>query len=260
MTDQAISLLDQARTAFKNGDYTGALDLTNQALRQLPNDPALHEFRALVAVRAAAVRRGIGIPLRRAVRGAGVGLDDHDQTLPRCGYLHQTAPGPGVLRGSEPAVGVGAVRAAYLYLTQGHTESAIAELKVVRQLQPEDTLTAQLLQQLDTTQEPTSTTPAAASFGARRKPRTDRSGQLGLNATAGRRAGRLTGTWTAGRWWRGHDHRYRLPDAEAVRLARSPGRGKRRRSRASESDGDGISTLRAETTRRPRRPRAWSAA
>ncbi len=45
---QAMSTFDSAREAFKGGDYARALDLSDQALKQAPNDPVLHEFRALV--------------------------------------------------------------------------------------------------------------------------------------------------------------------------------------------------------------------
>ncbi len=47
VANQAVSTFDQAREAFKQGDYAHALDLADQSLRQMPNDPALHEFRAL---------------------------------------------------------------------------------------------------------------------------------------------------------------------------------------------------------------------
>ena len=47
VTNQAMAIFDQARDAFKQADYKAALDLADQALRQLPNDPTLHEFRAL---------------------------------------------------------------------------------------------------------------------------------------------------------------------------------------------------------------------
>ncbi len=46
VTTQAMTTFDQAREAFKQGDYSRALDLTDQALKQVPNDPTLHEFRA----------------------------------------------------------------------------------------------------------------------------------------------------------------------------------------------------------------------
>src|SRR5262249_57315751 len=39
---------DQAREAFKAGDYAQALKKVDEALQKLPKDAALHEFRALV--------------------------------------------------------------------------------------------------------------------------------------------------------------------------------------------------------------------
>src|SRR5262249_5496758 len=45
---EAVPIFDSARAAFLAGDYPRALDLTDQAIRQMPNDAALHEFRALV--------------------------------------------------------------------------------------------------------------------------------------------------------------------------------------------------------------------
>ncbi len=48
VADQASSAIAQARAAFQSGDYDTALQLTQQALGQLPNDATLHEFLGLV--------------------------------------------------------------------------------------------------------------------------------------------------------------------------------------------------------------------
>ncbi len=45
---------------------------------------------------------------------------------------------------------------AYHYLTQGHAEAAVGQLKFVSSLQPKDQLTAQLIQQLQHTEQPAS--------------------------------------------------------------------------------------------------------
>ena len=45
--DAARSHFDAARAAFKGGDYAAALAEIDQAIKNLPNDPDLHEFRAL---------------------------------------------------------------------------------------------------------------------------------------------------------------------------------------------------------------------
>ena len=48
VANPAIAKFDSARAAFGTGDYAGALQLTDEALKVLPNDATLHEFRALV--------------------------------------------------------------------------------------------------------------------------------------------------------------------------------------------------------------------
>ena len=47
VTNPAMALFDAGRASFKEGNYTNALQQTNDALAKLPNDTTLHEFRAL---------------------------------------------------------------------------------------------------------------------------------------------------------------------------------------------------------------------
>ena len=54
-TEQVFSA---ARDSFKAGDYQRALDLTDQVIKQTPNAPVVHEFRASVLVCPEALRRG----------------------------------------------------------------------------------------------------------------------------------------------------------------------------------------------------------
>ena len=42
-TAEAYQPFDQALAAFKKGDYQGALQLDQQALRKSPQDPVMHE-------------------------------------------------------------------------------------------------------------------------------------------------------------------------------------------------------------------------
>ncbi len=48
IANPAVAKFDVARESFRTGDYAGALRLTDEALKVLPNDATLHEFRALV--------------------------------------------------------------------------------------------------------------------------------------------------------------------------------------------------------------------
>lgn len=152
VSDQAAGLFDQARAAFKGGDYTQALGLTDQALKLMPENSAIHEFRALTL-----------FALGR--------YDDAAGTL--YGVL---AVGPGwdwtTLLGLYPDVDVFAsqqkaledyVRAnpnsasarfylAYIYLTEGHNEAAMAQLGHCVELQPKDQVSARLLQSMKAAQ------------------------------------------------------------------------------------------------------------
>ena len=87
---------------------------------------------------------------------------------------------------------------AYHYLTQGHTEAAVAELKVVRQLQPKDTLSAQLLQQLEMAEGPKSAATAAATVPSS-PPAANPEPAVPASSGSAQPADekKLTGTWTA---------------------------------------------------------------
>ena len=46
-TDRAVSTFKSARQGFERGDYESALILVDHALKLMPNDPTMHEFRAV---------------------------------------------------------------------------------------------------------------------------------------------------------------------------------------------------------------------
>ena len=71
--ESAQKVFEAARDSFKAGDYARALSLADQALVQLPNDPTLHEFRALCLL--AAKRYDEAAAAVYAVLSAGPGWD-----------------------------------------------------------------------------------------------------------------------------------------------------------------------------------------
>jgi tetratricopeptide (TPR) repeat protein len=191
VSTQAVSTFDSAREAFKAGDYAKALDLVDQAIKLMPNDATLHEFRAQTL-----------FALNR--------YDDAAATL--YGVL---SAGPGwdwttlISLYSDPEVYTKQLRAletfcsqnsssasahfvlAYQYLTEEHPEAAARQLKTVTALQPKDTLSAQLLQQLEQSQtQPSGATTAAA------QPAQDTSASSAASAAPGNDA-KLVGSWTA---------------------------------------------------------------
>jgi len=140
VTDQAVTTFDTAREAFKGGDYPRALDLVDQALKSTPNDPTLHEFRALTLF---ALKRydEAAAPLY-AVLSVGPGWDwttlislygDPETYTQQLRALEAfTVQNPN----SAPAHFV----LAYEYLTIEHADTAVKQLKIVSTLQPKDTL------------------------------------------------------------------------------------------------------------------------
>jgi tetratricopeptide (TPR) repeat protein len=147
-TDVALQTFDSAREAFKNGDFATALKLADQAIAKMPNDASLHEFRALVLFALGRYEEAAA-PLY-AVLAVGPGWDW--TTLiglyPSIDvYTEQLRALEAYVRAhtnSAPARFV----LAYQYLTQGHNDAAIDQLKQVVALQPSDKLSAQLIQQL----------------------------------------------------------------------------------------------------------------
>jgi tetratricopeptide (TPR) repeat protein len=200
VTDQAISLFDQARDAFKAGNHTTALSLTDQALQLLPNDPALHEFRALVLF--AEQRYDDAAASLYAVLSIGPGWDwptliglypDVDTYTRQLRALESSITG-------NPQSASARFVLAYHYLVAGHIDAALTQLQRVTQLQPKDTLSAQLLQQLRKATQPPpvaggATIPAPAPAPVPAAPGVGPQGNALVPTSA--REGQLVGDWTA---------------------------------------------------------------
>jgi len=238
LADQATAEFDAARDAFKAGEYARALDLIDQAMRQTPNETALHEFRALALF--ALQRYDEAAAALHAVLAVGPGWD-----WPTLIGLY---PGVDVyteqLRALEdyinrnPDSAPARLVVAYHYLTGGHTDAALQQFKRVAALQPKDTLTARLVLRLETTN------PAAANnAGAQRQAQPPAPGAQAAPAApiAPGKEGRLEGTWTA------------KPDNDSTITLTFPGpgrfnwtvgnQGKDRQIQGKMTYGNGILTL-----------------
>jgi len=196
--DKAAGLFDKGRVAFKDGLYTSALDFDDQALKLLPQDPALHEFRALTLF--AMKRYSEAATSLYPVLSIGpgwdwatlIGLYDRPET-----YTAQ-------LRALEAQVNADPQSApahfllAYHYLTQGHGEAALGQLRKVTQLQPRDKVSAQLLEQLEKAKRDAlgADDSAAAEKAAPPAPRNDVPAVEPL-PTVAVKEGNLKGVWTA---------------------------------------------------------------
>ena len=145
VADQAASAFDQARQAFKAGDYAQALQLVQQAAGADAQRHDLHEFLALILFAQGQYEQAAA-PLY-AVLSVGPGWDW--TTL--SGMYPDVATYTRQLRNLEAYINANPKSAqarfvlAYQYLCEGHDDNAIAQLKQVVKLQPGDTLSAQLI-------------------------------------------------------------------------------------------------------------------
>lgn len=186
-TDPAMQAFDNARASFLKGDYQGALGLTDQALKSLPNDATLHEFRALTLFALAKYDQAAAVLY--AVLSVGPGWDW--STLiglyPNVDVYTQQLRALEAFRKEHPESAPARFVLAYQYLTQGHNDAAARELKEIVQLQPSDKLSASLLAQLSggSTEGQAQAQPASAATP------TEHPGKAPANAAA------LAGSWKA---------------------------------------------------------------
>ena len=139
----AMSTFDQARTDFYNGNYENALTGVNQALKEMPKDTVVHEFRALTLF--ALGRYNEAAATIHPVLAVGPGWDW--PTL--VGLYPSVDVYTGQLRKLEQHVKANPKAAdalfllAYHYLTCDHKESAHKTFERVVALQPADTIAAE---------------------------------------------------------------------------------------------------------------------
>jgi tetratricopeptide (TPR) repeat protein len=163
-TDTAMQVFQAARDSFKAGDYSRALTLTDQALQQQPNDPTLHEFRALALF--ALKRYDDAAAVAYAVLTAGpgwnwttlVGLYPDADT-----YTNQLRALEAQVR-SNPQAAPSQFLLGYHYLVQGNADAARNRFAKVVELQPQDQLSARFAKAL-TKPEPASADDAKPDEG-----------------------------------------------------------------------------------------------
>jgi tetratricopeptide (TPR) repeat protein len=180
-TDEGTAAFDEARAAFRNGDYEAALAKLDTTLKTMPRDSVVHEFRSLVLF--ALKRYPESAAAIYAVLAAGPGWDwttmvslypnagtytPQLRTLEEFAKTHPKSPDARFLLG-------------YHYQTMGHSDSAAKLFQEAQALLPDD----KLIQQLVAMTSPPESRRSAAP------PRPDVSGEKSLKADE------LIGQWTA---------------------------------------------------------------
>ena len=144
-TEQTFS---QARDAFKAGDYQQALDLADQVLKQTPDVPVVHEFRALALFALKRYDEASAADYAVLSTGPGwnwatlVGLYPNVET-----YTNQLRDLEAVAR-QQPNAPSPQFLLGYHYMIQGHKEAAAAQFEKVTKLAPDDQLAASFVKVL----------------------------------------------------------------------------------------------------------------
>jgi Tetratricopeptide repeat len=147
----ANKLFDSARASFKDGKYPDAQTQVEQAIAKLPSDAALHEFRSLTLFAQGKYKDAAGGLY--AVLAAGPGWNWQTVTSLYADPAEYTKQ----LRALEqyvkdhPDAGDGHFLLAYQYLVLGSKNDAVSQFKEVTRVQPDDKLSAELLNALTTT-------------------------------------------------------------------------------------------------------------
>jgi hypothetical protein len=142
---QTAQSLDAARTYFASGDYASAMTQVNQAITQTPNDTVPHEFRALVLF--ATKRYKEAAATVYAVLSVGPGWDWTTLSSFYPDVNVYTAQLRALEQYRDANLKSPDVRflLAYHYMSCGHRDAAVTELKEVVKLSPKDQLSAQML-------------------------------------------------------------------------------------------------------------------
>jgi len=145
VVDQSVAAFDDARAAFKAGGYGQALKLADDALTRTPNDPILHEFRA-TCLFALGRYDEAAVPMY-TVLSTGPGWDWTTLAglYPSVDVYSQQLRSLEAFCDATPQAASARFLLASLYMTQGSADAAAGVFKQVVALQPQDRLSAQLL-------------------------------------------------------------------------------------------------------------------
>jgi tetratricopeptide (TPR) repeat protein len=144
----AAEIFDQARALFKKGAYQQAQATIEKAIEKLPQDPTLHEFRALCLFSQGKYMDAAGAIY--AVLGAGPGwnsdtlfsLYENQQIFML--QLQQLVK----FANENPKAGYAQFLLGYEYLTIGEKDKAITGFSNAAKLDPKDELSANLVKML----------------------------------------------------------------------------------------------------------------
>jgi uncharacterized protein (TIGR03066 family) len=136
---------DAARQAFYQGDYAAAMASTNKALAALPNDPIIHEFRALVLFAQGKYKEAAAGLYSVLAVGPGWDWTTLSSLYPNVDVYTSQLRALENYAKQHPDESDARFVLAYHYLTMGSKDAAASQLKVLYQQMPQDKLIKELL-------------------------------------------------------------------------------------------------------------------
>lgn len=164
-TDEGMAAFDEARAAFQQGDYAGALSRLDVTLKTMPRDTVVHEFRSLVLF--ALKKYPESSAAIYAVLSAGPGWDwtTMISLYPSAEtYTNQIRDLEAFVKANAKSPD-GHFLLAYHYQTMGHEDAAAKHFQDALALLPDDKLLKQLVAMTappEKTPKPETTTPPPA--------------------------------------------------------------------------------------------------
>ncbi|MCC7083630.1 MAG: tetratricopeptide repeat protein [Pirellulales bacterium] len=150
----AMAVFNDSRTLFKQGDYDGALKKVDHAIQGLPSDAALHEFRAACLFALGKYKEAAAGVYAVLSAGPGWDWDTMKALYPDTATYTKRLRALEAYKKENPSAPDASFLLAYEYLVLGFPDQAAGELKQVVKLQPDDKLSAALLQALENRNDP----------------------------------------------------------------------------------------------------------
>ncbi len=145
---QARDLVEQARDAFKKGEYRQAQELCDQALAQLPGDAAIHEFRALTLFAQKKYRAASAAIYAVLAAGPGWNWETMRSFYPNVEtYTTQLRALEGYVRDNPKSADANFLLG-YHYLTMGSPDAAARKFERAAELDPTDKLSPVIVKAL----------------------------------------------------------------------------------------------------------------
>ncbi len=149
VSQKGLDFFDRSMKEFYAGEYDKSLASTNSALKEIPNDTAIHEFRALVLF--ALGKYDESAATLYAVLSVGPGWDwtTMSSLYPSVDVYTKQLRSLEEYRDQHPTETAPRFVLAYQYMTADHSEAAAEQLKRIVELNPKDDLSRTLLLTID---------------------------------------------------------------------------------------------------------------